>query len=171
MEAGGPSAWRLEVGLQGFLRALARLEAVEHDPDGTSAVVATIECVMWLTTTVELMAPTRADIPQLGLSDIELDLVGGLRWARNQGVHRLVSSVEAADGSIYDRSYPRQYWHWAWVERTEIEQRHDLRDDPVNGRAYDNALAGRPAIPILREAGDVVAKAVLAQDRRSARAT
>lgn len=148
------------MGANGFDRALQRLIAIEKESDGTTAVVSAIECVVWSTTVVDLLAPTRSDLDSFALAPRELELLDGLRWARNQGVHRLVSSIEAAVGVVHDRVYPRQYWHWAWALRSELEIRHGLRPAPRLERAYDSALGGQQAIPTLRHAGEIIERLI-----------
>lgn len=121
-----------ERGAGGVGDAVQRLTRAEADDNLDRAVRAATEALMWVDSLAD----------NAGRDNNEL--LTGVRWARNRGVHSLVNLTAAAAGRTYPRTYPLRYRHlvWAAASTQVVEQtpNHQGKYQP----AYESALVGQP---------------------------
>ena len=84
-------------------------------------------------------------------ADQDGQVLRGLRWARNQGLHELVNLHRVAGGLTFPMTFPIRFSNnLVWLERSETAP--NAWSNARNERAYDQFVARRSVEGTLRAA-------------------
>lgn len=124
--------------LRGLRDASERLREVEGTPDEQGTAVAITEAAMWICSLDELWWDV-SGYAEARESDGEGQLVPGVRWARNRGLHEVLAVHETTEGRSYPKRFPMRFWTVRW--RTDVGE--GRRPDPLKRAVYDERLRGK----------------------------
>ena len=134
------STLRINLGVQGVVLARGRWELAHQRAEGDRFTIAVTEAIMWATAVDEKCwnhdpyLAYRADSQGGRYLD-------GLRWARNQGVHRCIAAHSSGVGHGYPfRSPEPDQFEARWLPRSELPPEEKVIQR--NQKAYDEHVAG-----------------------------
>lgn len=129
------------LGIQGVVEARPRWQQAHDLADADRFTIAVTEALMWAAAVDEMLRGHRPYRTYRDGSEGGRLLVG-LRWARNQGVHRCVAAHSTGLGHGYPRRYPTpDQFEATWLPRSALppEKKQNLHDQ----KAYDDDVAGK----------------------------
>jgi len=132
---------------------MARTEKAEGERDNDFVFIGYVETTLWACALDDLL---QSDPTYVGRRDEDPGgrILGGLRWARNQGVHQLINLHEDRGGFTFPMSFPtRTTFEPVWLSRGEAAV-SKARPQPDNEERYDSFVAGRSVGGTLEAAQD-----------------
>jgi hypothetical protein len=123
--------------------AVGRTRQAEGSQDSDLIFVGYVETVMWFCALDDLLEQMETETyAKRRDADSGGRVLRGLRWARNQGVHQLMSLHRIAGGLTFPMTFPARFdIHAVWLERSETAPR--ARRQPSNEVPYEQYVAGR----------------------------
>ena len=108
------------------------------DTDGVYC--SAVESVVWACALDDILGQAEPGYEARREADIDGRLLVGIRWARNRGVHNVLSLHEVHHGPPVYVTYPERWWDFTWLDRDRIPTAG--RPAPLQERAYDEHLSG-----------------------------
>jgi hypothetical protein len=83
-----------------------------------------------------------------------VEILDGLRHARNRLGHQLADAIRSNGGGItFPATFPMGFYELEWVSRAQIDS-HGGRPGKDAGDAYEKSLAGRPVRHFITEVSE-----------------
>ena len=134
------SASRITLGIQGVVLARGRWGLAHQQADGDRFTIGVTEAIMWATA-VDEMCWKHAPYLAYRADSQGGRYLDGLRWARNQGVHRCIAAHSTELGHGYPvRSREPDQFEARWLPRSELPPEEKVIQR--NQKAYDAHVAG-----------------------------
>jgi hypothetical protein len=132
--------------------AMVRLHLANDAQDGDRFFAAAVEASMWAVAMDDFLKDEDASYASRRDADPAGQIVLGLRWARNQGIHNLMSVHRMESGRTYPRVYPMTYEVIAkWLPRNLVPKELKL-PQKANKENYDAAIVGTNVLDTLERA-------------------
>ena len=108
-------------GQVGLSDAMERLSVAFGSQDGDRFFLAAVEAAMWAVAMDDHLASDDANYTHRRSRDPAGPVLRGLRWARNQGIHNLLSVHRMGAGMTFPLTFPAGFTPFAhWLQRTEV---------------------------------------------------
>lgn len=127
------------------------MDAAWAKADRDHFFAASLEGTMWIVALNDFLRSEDEEYDQRRDSDSGGQIVRGLVWARNNGLHGLIDVHEVSGGLTFPMTFPMRFEHASWKARGRIVARGQSGD---NESAYDDYVAGRVVQDSIREAQD-----------------
>jgi hypothetical protein len=122
--------------------AVARTNHASGRRDDDLVFIGYVETTMWACALDELLPKIDPEYEGRRDEDPGGQVLRGLRWARNQGVHQLMGLHRDAGGFTFPLTFPASTsFAPVWLQRSETKGHP--RPQPQNEQAYDKHVAGQ----------------------------
>jgi hypothetical protein len=122
--------------------SVARTRKASEGRDNDFVFIGYVETIVWACALDDLLTKMDPDYEERRNADPGGQVLRGMRWARNQGVHQLLALHRDGGGLAFPATFPATFpYQPVWLDRTATAPK--AKRQPANEQAYDQFVAGK----------------------------